>query len=87
MRTMIRSLVCFAGLGPGEVTVAGAKALGISQRRTRAGARFQCAVPRTWDASTLAAVLPGAAELRVAVHLVAADPEAIVAAFLAELPA
>jgi lipoate-protein ligase A len=32
---------CFAGLGPGEVTVAGRKVVGISQRRTRAGARFQ----------------------------------------------
>ena len=29
--------VCFAGLGPGEVTVGGAKVVGISQRRTRAG--------------------------------------------------
>ena len=29
--------VCFAGLGSGEVTVGGAKAVGLSQRRTRAG--------------------------------------------------
>ncbi len=34
-------LVCFAGLGPGEITVAGAKFVGVSQRRTREGARFQ----------------------------------------------
>jgi len=34
--------LCFAGLGPGEVTVGGRKAVGISQRRTRAGALFQC---------------------------------------------
>lgn len=34
--------VCFAGLGPGEVLdPAGRKVVGISQRRTRAGARFQ----------------------------------------------
>jgi lipoate---protein ligase len=33
---------CFAGLGPGEVTGDGRKLVGISQRRTRAGARFQC---------------------------------------------
>jgi lipoate---protein ligase len=33
---------CFAGLGPGEVTSHGRKLVGISQRRTRAGARFQC---------------------------------------------
>ncbi len=33
---------CFAGLGPGEVVSSGRKLVGISQRRTRAGARFQC---------------------------------------------
>ncbi|HEX4901802.1 MAG TPA: hypothetical protein VFV42_03270, partial [Acidimicrobiales bacterium] len=36
--------VCFAGRGPGEVLLGEAKVVGISQRRTRAGARFQCAV-------------------------------------------
>lgn len=34
-RTAWSDLVCFAGLGPGEVTVAGRKAVGLSQRRTR----------------------------------------------------
>ena len=42
------TLVCFAGLGPGEVTVDGAKVVGISQRRTRAGALFQCAALLEW---------------------------------------
>lgn len=42
-------LVCFAGLGPGEVQVDGAKVVGISQRRGRAGARFQVAVLRRWE--------------------------------------
>jgi lipoate---protein ligase len=41
-------LVCFAGLGPGEVTVEGAKVVGIAQRRTRAGALFQCAALCEW---------------------------------------
>lgn len=41
-------LVCFAGLGPGEVTVGGAKGVGMAQRRTRAGALFQCAALREW---------------------------------------
>ena len=41
-------LVCFAGLGPGEVTVEGAKVVGIAQRRTRVGARFQCALLHRW---------------------------------------
>ena len=40
--------VCFGGLGAGEVTIAGAKAVGLSQRRTRAGARFQCVCYRRW---------------------------------------
>jgi lipoate-protein ligase A len=35
--------ICFAGVGPGEVTVGGRKVVGISQRRTRGGALFQCA--------------------------------------------
>ncbi|MEY4366085.1 MAG: hypothetical protein RLZZ305_1429 [Actinomycetota bacterium] len=42
-----RSL-CFAGLAPGEVTVAGAKVFGVSQRRGRDGARFQCVAYRSW---------------------------------------
>lgn len=46
--------VCFAGLGPGEVTVDGAKAVGMAQRRSRAGALFQCAVPLVWDAERMA---------------------------------
>ena len=49
--------VCFAGRGPGEVLVGDAKVVGISQRRTRAGARFQCAVPVRWDPAPLAALL------------------------------
>jgi len=34
-------VVCFAGLGPGEVVVGGRKVVGLSQRRTRESARFQ----------------------------------------------
>jgi lipoate-protein ligase A len=49
--------VCFAGLGPGEVTVDGRKVVGIAQRRTRNGARFQCAVLRRWDAAAVVALL------------------------------
>ncbi|MCU1370018.1 MAG: hypothetical protein JWO77_1212, partial [Ilumatobacteraceae bacterium] len=50
-------LVCFAGLGPGEVTVLGRKVVGISQRRTRAGARFQCALLQRWDPRPMLDVL------------------------------
>jgi lipoate-protein ligase A len=45
--------VCFAGLGPGEVTIGGGKVVGIAQRRTRRGALFQCAVPLVWDPAVL----------------------------------
>jgi lipoate-protein ligase A len=38
--TLARTL-CFCGVGHGEVVVDGRKAVGISQRRTRDGARFQ----------------------------------------------
>lgn len=40
--------VCFAGLGPGEVTLGQRKMVGISQRRSRGVARFQCALYRRW---------------------------------------
>jgi lipoate-protein ligase A len=49
--------VCFAGIGPGEVTLDRVKAVGISQRRTRAGARFQCVVHRVWTPGPLAAIV------------------------------
>lgn len=57
VRTEWSGLVCFAGTGPGEVLVGGAKVVGISQRRTRAAARFQCALPRVWDPEPLRAAL------------------------------
>jgi lipoate-protein ligase A len=60
-------LVCFAGIGPGEVVHGDRKLVGISQRRTRAGSRFQCAVHTRWNPELLVSLLvpprPGAAEL------------------------
>lgn len=55
--------VCFAGIGPGEVLLAdGTKLVGISQRRTRGWALFQCAIPLRWDSAPLIEVLgPSAA--------------------------
>lgn len=46
--------VCFAGLGAGEVTVDDRKVIGISQRRTREGALFQCAALLAWRPRPLA---------------------------------
>lgn len=51
------STVCFAGTGPGEVSVAGRKLVGISQRRTRTHARFQCALHHVWRPELLATLV------------------------------
>ncbi len=50
------SMVCFAGIAAGEVLVNGRKVVGISQRRTRRGARFQVVVLHKVDAPALAAL-------------------------------
>jgi lipoate---protein ligase len=50
-------LICFAGIGPGEVLTGGLKLVGISQRRSRAGARFQCAVHTRWSPDALVGLL------------------------------
>lgn len=51
--------LCFAGTGPGEVMADGSsKVVGISQRRTREMARFQCIVYRSWDADLHARMMP-----------------------------
>jgi lipoate-protein ligase A len=82
-------VVCFAGLGPGEVTIAGRKVVGISQRRTRAAARFQCAVPIVWDPAALVALLapprPTVAELAEVAAGVPATADALTSAFVATL--
>jgi lipoate-protein ligase A len=41
--------VCCASTSPGEVFAGSSKVVGISQRRTRQGARFQCVVYRQWN--------------------------------------
>ncbi len=90
--------LCFAGVGPGEVCVEGAKVVGVSQRRTRAGALFQTAVLTRWDPAATIACLAvddrpaakaevagagtGLAELGAV-----ARPEAVVEALVAALPA
>ncbi len=49
--------VCFAGLGPGEVTVDGRKLLGLAQRRTSSGARFHTMAPLRWEPIPLVSAL------------------------------
>lgn len=59
------SLVCFGGVGTGEVLGAdGRKVVGVSQRRTRAGAWFHSACVRRWDPDPLLDVLALSAEQR-----------------------
>lgn len=66
-RTRWSDLVCFGGLGSGEVTLGdGPKIVGLSQRRTRAGARFQCAALGVWDPGAILALLALAPQERSA---------------------
>jgi lipoate-protein ligase A len=62
------SLVCFAGLAAGEVTLAsgGKKVVGISQRRGRSGALFQCACLLRWEPDRLLGLLALTPEERAA---------------------
>ena len=69
-------LICFAGLGAGEVTLPGkaawgtaGKVVGISQRRTRAGALFQCGVLHAWDPAPLLDVLSLTGDDRARAHV------------------
>jgi lipoate---protein ligase len=81
--------VCFAGLGPGEVLIGEHKAVGISQRRTRDAARFQCALYRVWRPEALIellADLPALPGELPAVAVVDQPTDVVVDAFVAHLP-
>ncbi|HXQ89961.1 MAG TPA: hypothetical protein VN768_00310 [Acidimicrobiales bacterium] len=56
-RTEWSDVVCFAGVGPGEVTAGTRKVVGVAQRRTREGARLHSMAPLTWDPEPLLTVL------------------------------
>lgn len=86
--------ICFAGLGPGEVVDdLGRKVVGVSQRRTRAGARFQTVAYHRGRVSGIVDVvdLGATAEQAVAAldaetSVVPVDPEDLKAALLSHLP-
>jgi hypothetical protein len=73
--------------------VDGRKAVGISQRRTRDGARFQCVWYRDHDAALLSALVAPAVDdsealealLVESVATVAVDPDLLVGALVASL--
>ena len=58
------SLVCFGGVGAGEVTVGGRKVVGLAQRRNRSGAWFHGACLLRWDPTVLLAALDLSSEER-----------------------
>jgi len=74
-------LVCFAGLGPGEVTVNGQKVVGIAQRRTRRGARFFTVAAICWQPVELLELLSLEEDSKVA----AASDLAVAAAGLGDV--
>jgi lipoate---protein ligase len=78
--------ICFAGLGPGEVTVGGAKVVGMAQRRARAGALFQCAALRAWDPAPLVALLGLPPQAAVELATVACGVDVDADDLLARLP-
>lgn len=88
VRTTWSAEVCFAGLGRGEVTVGGRKVVGISQRRTRAAARFQCAALARWDPAAIVPLLglPPDAGDDLADVAAAVGVEHLLAALLRHLP-
>lgn len=87
--------VCFAGIGNGEVVAADAgverKVVGVSQRRTRAVARFQSLCHLRWRPELVAALVapprPLATDLVARVAAVAAPVHAIRDALVRNLPA
>jgi hypothetical protein len=68
------SVVCFAGLAAGEVTLLdGSKVVGISQRRTRSAALFQCACLLRWEPAALLGLLSLRPQERAAAACVLGD--------------
>ncbi len=86
--------VCFAGLGPGEVVDAeGRKVVGVAQRRTRAGARFQTVAYHQGPIERIVELLDlgadgrrAAAELTATTAIAAVDPAALRSQLVANLP-
>jgi lipoate-protein ligase A len=62
--TQWSKVLCFSGLGAGEVTVACRKVVGLSQRRTRAGAWIHSMALLNDRAGSLADLLSGSSERR-----------------------
>ena len=87
-------LLCFAGVGPGEVVQRDdeslSKLVGISQRRTRDYARFQCTMYTKWnphDVEMYVVNTPGnLSEIAHRVATVQASQQTLVDTFVSHLP-
>lgn len=87
-------VLCFAGVGPGEVVRRNdeslSKLVGISQRRTRDYARFQCTIYTRWnphDVEQYVVNTPGnLSDIAHRVAAVQASQHAIVDTFVSHLP-
>ncbi len=83
--------LCFAGLGRGEVTVADHKVVGLSQKRNRAGARFQCLYAPHYNHDAFAgyvnAAIPADLPIGLPTHVShRPDKDTIIETFLNLLP-
>lgn len=81
--------VCFASTSPGEVFAGTSKVVGISQRRTRDGARFQCVMYTRWNPTEWTQLLSDLTVAERTSHLavepVNAPAESVVESVLAAL--
>ncbi len=83
-------LVCFDGVGAGEVLLGGRKLVGVSQRRTRHAARLQCCWYSSYDDVRLVGLLasqvrPEPSQLAAVATLPAGTADDIVARLAATL--
>ncbi len=80
-------MLCFAGMGPGEVSAGGRKVMGLSQRRSRHGARFHSLAVAHWDAGAVAGLLAVDEAVRAQMASATATTAAGLGELLPELPA
>ncbi len=82
-------LICFAGVGPGEVLIDRKKVVGISQRRTSQAARFQCFIHRNWTPENFVPLFaqprPSVEELSDVVAVIDREPTQLFEAFVGAL--
>lgn len=94
VNTVWSPLVCFAGVGPGEVVVADRKVMGLSQRRTRDWIRIQSVVHSKWRPELLVELLAleptrrreCLSQVRGAVMAVDVNSDLLIRSLLAALP-